>query len=127
MLKSAIMLLVSISLGVAGQFFMKLGVTRVGDLQSLISISLWRFTSAILASPLILLGFLAYGISTAFWLLVLSRVELSLAYPMLSLGYIGILLVSALFLGEKVTALRWLGTILIVAGVILTAGTAGNS
>ncbi|MFM7585277.1 MAG: EamA family transporter [Caldilinea sp.] len=49
----------------------------------------------------------------------MSRVELSYAYPALSLGYVLITLVSAAILGEQVTTLRWAGVFVIVAGVIL--------
>jgi drug/metabolite transporter (DMT)-like permease len=78
----------------------------------------------VLGSPLIIFGLLLYGISAIIWLLVLSRVDLSLAYPMLAIGYIFVLLVSLFFLGEKVTLMRWLGTVLIVGGVVLNASTA---
>lgn len=124
MLRSMVMLLAAVALGVCGQLAMKLGIKGTGDLQVLLSQSVWRFISAIIGSRLILLGIGSYGVSTFFWLLVLSRVDLSLAYPMLALGYVGILLVSMIFLGEKVTALRWLGTGLIIFGVILTASSA---
>ncbi|MGE5551604.1 MAG: EamA family transporter [Bacteroidota bacterium] len=124
MLKSLVLILTSVSLGVCGQLAIKLGINRAGDLQALMGHSLWRFVSAVAGSPLIMSGLVLYGISTIFWFLVLSRVDLSLAYPMLSLGYIGILFVSSVFLGEKVTLLRWSGTVLIVLGVVLTASTA---
>ena len=123
MLKSMILILTSVSLGVCGQLAIKLGINRAGDLQALMGHSFWRFVSTIIGSPLIMSGLVLYGISTIFWFLVLSRVELSLAYPMLSLGYIGILFVSSIFLGEKVTILRWSGTVFIILGVILTAST----
>ncbi len=124
MLRSMVLLLAAVTLGVCGQLAIKLGIRDTGDLQLVLSQSVWRFIATVVSSKLIILGIALYGVSTFFWLLVLSRVDLSLAYPMLALGYIGILLVSMIFLGEKVTALRWLGTVLIVIGVIFTASTA---
>jgi len=124
MLKSMALILISVSLGVGGQLAIKMGITRTGDLQTLMAQSIWRFAAAVLGSPTIMLGIFLYGVSMVVWLLVLSRVDLSLAYPMLALGYVGVLLVSLMFLGEKVTALRWLGTALIVCGVVLNVTSA---
>jgi drug/metabolite transporter (DMT)-like permease len=70
-------------------------------------------------NPYVLAGVASYGFSTIFWLVLLSRVELSYAYPALSMGYVLITLVSALLLGEQVSAMRWAGVFVIVAGVIL--------
>ena len=127
MLKSMVMLIVAVGLGVCGQLAMKSGVTRAGDLQTILGQSVWRFAATVVKSPLIILGLFLYGISTIFWLLVLSRVDLSLAYPMIALGYVFVLLVSIVFLGEKVNVTRWLGTALIVLGVVLNASTAKGS
>ncbi len=124
MLRSMVLLLASILLGVGGQLAIKMGIARTGDLQALLGQSVWRFAGAVIGSPLIVAGIMLYAVSMLFWLLVLSRVDLSLAYPMLALGYVGVLLVSLFVLGEKVTAVRWIGTALIILGVMLTASTA---
>ena len=70
-------------------------------------------------SPFVLGGVAAYGLSSVFWLLLLSRVELSYAYPALSLGYVVITLISAFLLGEQVSALRWAAVLVICVGVVL--------
>jgi drug/metabolite transporter (DMT)-like permease len=62
-------------------------------------------------------------VGAVFWLAVLSRVNLSWAYPMLSLGYILVLLFSALVLREPVSALRWIGALVVVVGVFLITRT----
>ena len=66
-----------------------------------------------------LAGVGAYAASSIFWLVLLSRVELSYAYPALSMGYVLITLVSVFFLGEQVSALRWAGVLVISLGVFL--------
>ncbi len=124
MLRSLVMLLISITLGVGGQLAIKMGIARTGDLQILLGQSVWRFAGAIIGSPLIVTGIVFYAISMIFWLLVLSRIDLSLAYPMLALSYVGVMLVSLFVLGEKVTAVRWIGAAFIIMGVVLTASTA---
>lgn len=123
MFRSMMLLLVSVALGVGGQLVIKMGIGRAGDLQELLAESPWRFVAAVAGSPPILFGIGLYAVSMVLWLLVLSRVDLSLAYPMLALGYVGVLFVSRFVLGEKIPLMRWVGTGLIVAGVILTAAT----
>lgn len=117
-MKSEILILISILLGVLGQLSMKRGMSRIGfislDLSTLAS-NLLRMITA----PLVLLGLSLYAISTIFWLMVLSRVDLSYAYPMISIGYVFILLLSWIFLNEHISLVRVLGVLLICGGVLL--------
>jgi drug/metabolite transporter (DMT)-like permease len=69
------------------------------------------------------LGLFLYGLSAVFWMTVLSRVDLSFAYPMVGFSYVIVLLFSALLLGEQVSPLRWLGTLVIVLGIVLVTRT----
>ena len=55
------------------------------------------------------------------WISVLSRLDLSLAYPFLALNFVLITLISRVFLGETVPTLRWLGILVIVGGILLVA------
>jgi drug/metabolite transporter (DMT)-like permease len=67
------------------------------------------------------LGFTLFGLSSVVWLVVLSRVELSFAYPMVSMGYILTLLISWKFLGECISPMRWIAVCVICAGVAMLA------
>lgn len=69
-------------------------------------------------------GMFCYGSSLVVWLAALSRAPVSTAYPMLSLGYIVVAAVSALWLGESVSAAKVLGIALICAGVALVSRSA---
>ena len=69
----------------------------------------------------VVLGLVLYGISAFFWIIALSKVELSRAYPMLSIGYLGVLLLSWWFLNEHITSIRLLGIVAICLGVYLVA------
>jgi undecaprenyl phosphate-alpha-L-ara4N flippase subunit ArnE len=69
------------------------------------------------------LGLTFYVMGAAFWLMVLSKLDLSLAYPMLALTYVLIPLASQFILGEQVPALRWLGVGVIFVGVVIVAQT----
>jgi multidrug transporter EmrE-like cation transporter len=108
------MIVISVFLGVIGQLCLKKGM--IGYQGNLLGV-----IPHMLTSPIIILGFLGYFVSSLLWLLILSRVELSYAYPMISLGYIFVVFFSWLFFKEPVSLLRWMGVILICFGVSLVA------
>ncbi|MBC2425350.1 SMR family transporter, partial [Clostridium beijerinckii] len=64
---------------------------------------------------------ISYGLSFLLWIKVLSKVELSYAYPMVSLGYVLVMLFSYFIFKENITPLRILGIAFIILGVILVA------
>ena len=111
-------ILMSVCAGVCGQLVLKYGMTQMGAL-TLSSGNLFSMVSRLVLSPWVLLGLAIYGAGTFFWLMVLSRVELSFAYPMLSTSYILILAASWLFLGESISPLRIAGVVTVVTGVVL--------
>jgi len=76
------------------------------------------------SNPFILAGIGFYGISVIVWLMVLSRVDVSYAYPMLSIGYIVAALAGKAFFGEPVDIVRWAGIFTICLGVYLITRTA---
>lgn len=71
--------------------------------------------------PHIVAGLGCYVISVAVWIVGLSRVPVSIAYPMLSLGYVVNAVAAHYLLGESVTLSRWLGIGFIIVGVWLVA------
>lgn len=119
-MKQMTLLLVTVTLNVAGQYLMKRGMSDVGVISGNLSALAGSLATAFM-NPYVLAGVGAYGFSSIFWLVLLSRVDLSYAYPALSLGYVLVTLVSALALGEQVSALRWAGVMIISIGVIMVA------
>lgn len=108
------LIIASVALGATGQVLMKLGMVSLGG---------GTFTSTVtagLTEPLVLLGLACYAVSSVSWLIVLSRVALSVAYPFGALSYVLVVLV-ALATGEQVSALRWAGVALIVGGIWLVS------
>jgi drug/metabolite transporter (DMT)-like permease len=71
----------------------------------------------------VLSGLSLFVVSAAVWLVVLSKVSLSFAYPFVSLTYVLILLFDRLVLHETVSGLRWGGVLLIVIGIVLISRT----
>lgn len=57
------------------------------------------------------------GAGLIFWMFVLTKVELSLAYPLLSINYVIILLGARYWFGEAIPVRRWVGVMLILAGI----------
>jgi multidrug transporter EmrE-like cation transporter len=74
-----------------------------------------------LTSPMVWLGLGLYGLSTLLWLWVLSRLDVSLAYPLVSLGFVVTMVAGVLWLGEPFSWLRVGACTLIVVGVSLLA------
>jgi multidrug transporter EmrE-like cation transporter len=69
-------------------------------------------------SPWVLLGLVVFGVSAIAWLAALSRLPLSVAYPFNALGYLVILTASILVLHERANALTWVGSLLVVSGLL---------
>ena len=69
----------------------------------------------------IVLGLFLYGVSTILWIMALKKVELSYAYPMVSLGYVFVFIASYFMFNESINGLRMGGAVLIMAGIVLVA------
>jgi drug/metabolite transporter (DMT)-like permease len=80
----------------------------------------------ILRSPLVLLGLGLYGIGALAWIVVLSRLDLSLAYPFLALNFVLIPLVSQFVFAETIPVARWMGIAVICVGILLVARSAAQ-
>jgi drug/metabolite transporter (DMT)-like permease len=105
------MILASLALGSFGQVAIKYGINQFGQVRSFL-----RLFQAF-GSPWILLGLFLYVLGTLFWVTVLSRVRLSLAYPMISLSYVLVTFLAWWFFHDHITPLRIAGILLICIGV----------
>ena len=72
-------------------------------------------------------GLSCYVISVVVWIVALSRVEVSIAYPMLSVGYVINALLAMWLFGEAVSVQRWIGIAVILVGVTLVARSGGST
>jgi multidrug transporter EmrE-like cation transporter len=79
---------------------------------------------ALLTNVFLGAGMVSYGLSLGLWLIVLSRLPVSIAYPMGSIGYILAAFIGVLFLGEPIGISRILGILLICVGVFVVARSA---
>ncbi len=101
------------------QLFLKSAVDSLSFSPSFNIIKILKFIFQLLIKPRLWLGFVFSVISLCIWLLVLSKAELNFAFSADSMHYIFIALASRFILKEKITSLRWLGTGLIIAGIVL--------
>jgi multidrug transporter EmrE-like cation transporter len=113
----------SISLNACAQIALRKTMLAVGGPPNYLEGAL-AFTFAILTTPWFILGMACYAVSIGVWLIVLSKTEVSAAYPLLSIGYVITAIVGALFLGEHVSLIRIAGIGLICAGITLIAQSA---
>lgn len=112
------LILLSVSLSAVAQLCLKLAVSTPA-LKDTIKLGFFPFIASAISSPLLILGLMIYGASVALWLWILSKVELSVAYPYVSIGFILTMLFGVIILNENVGTLRIAGTLLIVLGCIL--------
>jgi multidrug transporter EmrE-like cation transporter len=117
---SALLLLLGVTLNAVAQLLLKAGTNAVGR---------FEFSAAnavpvgfkLATEPHILSGIACYVVSVVVWILALSRVEVSIAYPMLSIGYVLNALAAWYWLGEAVTPARLAGIGIIIVGVYVVA------
>ncbi len=125
MLPVLALLLTASALTVIGEVLLKLGVNAVSARVGAFSLSpevLW----ATFTDWRVLAGFaLVFG-GSLFWLGVISRVNLSFAYPLLALNYVIILIPSRYLLGEQITPTKLVGALIVVVGVIVITWGAAN-
>jgi multidrug transporter EmrE-like cation transporter len=122
-IKSLALILLAILIAVGGQFSLKYGVGQVGRIDGAAIANPLQLLGRVAFNKYVILGLMLYGMGAAVWIVVLSRVPLSFAYPMLGLSYVAVVLVSALVLHESVSLTRWAGVALIVVGVALVGQT----
>ena len=118
--------MLGVLLNAAAQLLLKAGTNRVGEFAYSLD-NLAPIGAKLAASPPILAGLACYVVSVAVWILALSRVPVSIAYPMLSVGYIVNALAAWMLFGESLTAQKLVGIGFIIVGVWLVARPGGPS
>jgi multidrug transporter EmrE-like cation transporter len=106
---SLVYILLAVLLGTAAQLFLKAGTnaTPVG--------------LGLALEPRILAGVACYGVSLIVWILALAKTPVSVAYPMVSLGFALNAVLAWWLLGESLAAMKLLGIGFIIVGVVLVA------
>jgi multidrug transporter EmrE-like cation transporter len=101
--------------GICGQLSLKYGMMRIASGQPGGSPLVRALTS-----PWVIGGLAVYATGVLFWLLALSRLEITYVYPFASLAYVGIVIGSYLLFKEQMNRLRLLGIAIVIIGVLVT-------
>ncbi len=117
---SFVLILIGVLLNAGAQLLLKAGTNAVGHFAfergNILPVG-WQLAT----EPHIVGGIACYVISVIVWILALSRVEVSIAYPMLSIGYVVNAAAAWYLFGEAVTPMRLLGVGIIILGVFIVA------
>lgn len=113
-------ILLCVVLNTGAQLLLKIGTKTLGEI-SFSWGTLFPLGLRLAQNPAIMVGLILYVLSVAVWLFVLSRVDVSYAYPLSSLGYVLTALVGSWYLGEVLTPARWIGIMVILGGVYLVS------
>jgi multidrug transporter EmrE-like cation transporter len=114
------LVLTGVLLNAAAQLLLKAGTNRIGEFAFTLA-NLVPVGMKVAASPFVLGGLACYGVSVVVWIMALSRVPVSVAYPMLSIGYIVNAAAAWMLFGESLTAQKLAGIGFIIVGVWLVA------
>jgi multidrug transporter EmrE-like cation transporter len=122
MVKYLPLILFGVLLNASAQLAIKQGMKNIGFFDFRLENCIPVLLSAAI-SPYILAGLSCYVISVVVWMMVLSRVEVSYAYPLLSIGYIVTAMAGWLLFNESMNSSRWIGILVICLGVWLITRT----
>ena len=114
------LLMTGVLMNAGAQLLLKAGTNSVGVFEfsrdNIVPVG-WRLAT----EPHIVGGLVCYAISVVVWVMALSRVEVSIAYPLLSIGYVVNAIAAWYLFGEAVTPMRLAGIGIIIVGVCLVA------
>src|SRR5439155_1585152 len=116
--QSLLLLIPAIVSSTTGQLFLKVGMSQIGNF-AFSPDAILAILPQVILNPFIWIGFIGFGLGAVFWLAVLSRAPLSIAYPILALSYFVVVVEARLILHERVTWKRLLGVSIIVIGVVV--------
>src|SRR5262245_11527641 len=101
-------LLIGVLLNASAQLLLKTGMEHIGYFEFSLK-NIWPIALQVAVNPYIIIGLTFYVFSVIAWLMGLSRVDVSIAYPLLSLGYLVTALLAYIILKENISLMRMVG------------------
>jgi multidrug transporter EmrE-like cation transporter len=117
---SLLMIVISLACSLGGQLVLKAGASSTGSFAP-VGAGPITVLLASARSPLIWIGLILSGASAFTWIIVLTKVDLSLAYPLGAINYALAVVLSRFILAEPVPPLRWLAILVICTGIVMLA------
>lgn len=112
------LIFISVTISAVAQITLKQGMSTAAVQQSLSAGGLQIFI-AVISSLYVWLGLILYALGAVLWLGVLAKTDVSIAYPFVGLGFILTAVFGVFLLGEAFSVIRFVGTCLVVLGIIL--------
>lgn len=112
------LILSSVFLNALAQIFIRQGMLKLGSVSFNME-QIWNMALSVFTNMYLLSGMLSYGISIILWMIVLSKVNVSLAYPFLSVGYVVTAVLAYLIFKEPLTVQKIFGIAIICLGVVI--------
>lgn len=122
---SLMLILTGVGLNAAAQLLLKAGANDAGPIA--LSVQSLPALRGLLLSGWVFAGIACYALSVLLWIVALSRVEVSVAYPILSVGYVVTALAGWMLFGEALTPLKLTSIALIILGVCVLAASARSA
>lgn len=116
---SVALLVVSVVFAIAGQITLKSAMREIGRIGAQEVSNAGETLTRAAKEPRLWFGLFLFAVSALFWLVVLSRVPLSVAYPFVGVSYILIVAFARYFLHEHVPTLRWIGVAVVALGIAI--------
>jgi drug/metabolite transporter (DMT)-like permease len=116
---SIVLVVISVGFAVAGQLTLKAAMDHIGRIGFEQLSDPMATVGKAAREPRLWAGLFLFGISSLFWLVVLSRVPLSVAYPFVGISYIFVVGFARFALHENVPASRWVGVAVVALGIAI--------
>jgi drug/metabolite transporter (DMT)-like permease len=116
MFKLLLILLIGLLFESTGVVLLKRGMTQIGEVQSLTVSEVFRVIKAGVTNSQILLGVFFEALFFGCLLILMSKSDISFLWPLTALSFVFATLAAMMFLGERVSIIRWVGVALIVLG-----------
>jgi len=116
-MQAYILLGMAILTAVLSQLLFKQGVSELGNMKFSVS-NTGLMIANVFRNPFLLTGLFFYGISFILWLFVLSKIKLSVVYPITSMNFVLVIIASYYLFDEKLSLFQYAGILLIIVGVL---------
>ncbi|HOX56728.1 MAG TPA: EamA family transporter [Candidatus Paceibacterota bacterium] len=119
MAKLLLILLIGLVFEAAGVVFLKKGITQVGEVRQICAAEIFRVVKAGITNPSVLLGVFFEALFFVCLLILMAESDISFLWPLTALSFVLTTFAALIFLGEKVSSIRWAGVVFIVIGAAL--------
>jgi drug/metabolite transporter (DMT)-like permease len=120
-IRTLLLILLCVALSATAQITLKAGMSSARVAAAMAGGDGVAAAITVATAPLVIFGLALYGVGAVAWLLVLNKVDVSMAYPFNGIAFIVTSGLAVMLLGEHVGVLRWIGTLLVTGGVYLIA------